>query len=48
MPALIGWAAVTNEVSAAAWVLFLIVFLWTPPHYWPLSTYSSAWRSLRL
>jgi len=37
MPALIGWAAVTNEVSAAAWVLFLIVFLWTPPHYWPLS-----------
>ena len=37
MPALIGWAAVSNEVSAAAWVLFLIVFLWTPPHYWPLS-----------
>lgn len=37
MPALIGWAAVTNEVGAAAWVLFLIVFLWTPPHYWPLS-----------
>jgi len=37
MPALIGWAAVTNEVSPAAWVLFLIVFLWTPPHYWPLS-----------
>jgi protoheme IX farnesyltransferase len=37
MPALIGWAAVTNEVSASAWVLFLIVFLWTPPHYWPLS-----------
>ena len=37
MPALIGWAAVTNEVSAAAWVLFLIVVLWTTPHYWPLS-----------
>jgi protoheme IX farnesyltransferase len=37
MPALIGWAAVTNEVSAAAFVLFLMVFLWTPPHYWPLS-----------
>jgi protoheme IX farnesyltransferase len=36
-PALIGWAAVTGEVSAAAWVLFLIIFLWTPPHYWPLS-----------
>lgn len=37
MPALIGWAAVTGEVSATAWVLFLIIFLWTPPHYWPLS-----------
>lgn len=37
MPALIGWAAVTNEVSLTAWVLFLIIFLWTPPHYWPLS-----------
>jgi protoheme IX farnesyltransferase len=37
MPVLIGWAAVTGELSAAAWVLFLIVFLWTPPHYWPLS-----------
>jgi protoheme IX farnesyltransferase len=37
MPVLIGWAAVTNELSAAAWILFLIIFLWTPPHYWPLS-----------
>jgi heme o synthase len=37
MPVLIGWAAVTGELNAAAWVLFLIVFLWTPPHYWPLS-----------
>ncbi len=37
MPVLIGWAAVTNEVSAAAWMLFLVIFLWTPPHYWPLS-----------
>ena len=36
-PVLIGWAAVTNEVSPAAWVLFLVIFLWTPPHYWPLS-----------
>ncbi|CAB4618492.1 unannotated protein [freshwater metagenome] len=36
-PVLIGWAAVTGEVSATAWVLFLIIFLWTPPHYWPLS-----------
>ena len=37
MPVLIGWAAVTNEVSPAAWVLFAVIFLWTPPHYWPLS-----------
>ena len=37
MPVLIGWAAVTNTLSPAAWMLFLIIFLWTPPHYWPLS-----------
>jgi len=37
MPAVIGWAAVTNELSLSAGVLFLIIFLWTPPHYWPLS-----------
>jgi protoheme IX farnesyltransferase len=37
MPALIGWAAVTNSLSVSAWLLFLIIFLWTPPHYWPLS-----------
>jgi protoheme IX farnesyltransferase len=37
MPILIGWAAVTNELSASAWVLALVLFLWTPPHYWPLS-----------
>ena len=37
MPALIGWAAVTGELSWTAFILFLIVFLWTPPHYWPLS-----------
>jgi len=37
MPVLIAWAAVTGELSATAWVIFLIVFLWTPPHYWPLS-----------
>jgi protoheme IX farnesyltransferase len=37
MPVLIGWAAVTGELNATAGVLFLIVFLWTPPHYWPLS-----------
>jgi protoheme IX farnesyltransferase len=37
MPVLIGWAAVTNGVSWTAVVLFVIIFLWTPPHYWPLS-----------
>lgn len=37
MPALIGWAAVTGDLSLAPWVLFVIIFLWTPPHYWPLS-----------
>lgn len=37
MPVLIGWAAVTNDLAPAAWILFLIIFLWTPPHYWPLS-----------
>ena len=37
MPVLIGWAAVTGDLSLAPWVLFAIIFLWTPPHYWPLS-----------
>ncbi len=37
MPVLIGWSAVTGSLSWAPVVLFLIVFFWTPPHYWPLS-----------
>lgn len=37
MPVLIGWAAVTGDLSWPPFVLFLIIFLWTPPHYWPLS-----------
>ncbi|MDO5738667.1 MAG: heme o synthase [Ornithinimicrobium sp.] len=37
MPVLIGWSAVTGSVSWAAVILFLVVFFWTPPHYWPLS-----------
>ena len=36
-PALIGWAAVTGSLGWAPLVLFLVVFFWTPPHYWPLS-----------
>jgi protoheme IX farnesyltransferase len=37
LPTLIGWSAVTNSLGWAPFVLFGIVFLWTPPHYWPLS-----------
>jgi protoheme IX farnesyltransferase len=37
MPVLIGWAAVTNSLSWTPFILFGIIFLWTPPHYWPLS-----------
>ena len=37
MPVLIGWAAVTNSLAWPALILFLVIFLWTPPHYWPLS-----------
>ncbi|CCH76531.1 Protoheme IX farnesyltransferase [Nostocoides japonicum T1-X7] len=37
MPVLVGWAAVTGDVGWPAILLFLVVFLWTPPHYWPLS-----------
>ncbi len=37
IPALVGWAAVTGSLSLTAWLLFLIVFLWTPPHTWALT-----------
>jgi protoheme IX farnesyltransferase len=37
MPTLIGWAAVTGSLSWAPWVMFLVVFFWTPAHYWPLA-----------
>jgi protoheme IX farnesyltransferase len=36
-PALIGWTAVTNELALAPVVLFLVVFFWTPPHFWSLA-----------
>jgi heme o synthase len=39
MPPLLGWAAVTNEVTAPALILFLIIFIWTPPHFWSLALY---------
>ena len=37
VPALVGWAAVTGAVAAPAWILFAIIFVWTPPHFWALS-----------
>ena len=37
MPVLIGWAAVNNSLTWTPWVLFAVIFFWTPPHYWPLS-----------
>ncbi|WP_199546798.1 heme o synthase [Streptomyces sp. N35] len=37
MPVLIGWSSVTNSMSYAPVILFLVMFFWTPPHYWPLS-----------
>jgi protoheme IX farnesyltransferase len=37
VPVLVGWAAVTGELAAPAWILFAIVFFWTPPHFWALS-----------
>ncbi|MDJ0798791.1 MAG: heme o synthase [Calothrix sp. MO_167.B12] len=37
IPALVGWAAVTDTLSWTAWLLFAIVFLWTPPHFWALA-----------
>ena len=39
-PPIIGWAAVTGHVSAMPWLLFGIVFLWTPPHFWSLALYA--------
>ena len=39
MPPVLGWAAVTGEVSPEPLILFLIIFLWTPPHFWSLALY---------
>ena len=39
MPPALGWAAVTGDVPAQAWVLVLIIFAWTPPHFWALALY---------
>ena len=37
MPTLIGWAAVTGSLAWPPWIMFLVVFFWTPAHYWPLA-----------
>lgn len=37
VPVLVGWAAVTNSLSWTPWLLFLLIFLWTPPHFWALA-----------
>ena len=39
MPPALGWAAIADQVPAQAWVLVLIIFVWTPPHFWALALY---------
>ena len=39
MPPVLGWAAITGDVGPEAMILFLIIFLWTPPHFWALALY---------
>ena len=39
MPPALGWAAIANEVPMQAWLLVLIIFIWTPPHFWALAMY---------
>jgi protoheme IX farnesyltransferase len=39
MPPALGWAAIANAAPAQAWVLVLIIFIWTPPHFWALALY---------
>lgn len=49
MPVLIAWAAVTDKVEWPAFVLFMVIFLWTPPHYWPLSMrYGEDYRNAKV
>ncbi len=40
-PPVIGWAAATNSIPPEAWILFGVIFLWTPPHFWALSLWTS-------
>ncbi len=41
LPPIIGWTSVSNEVSALPLILFLLIFVWTPPHFWALSLYTN-------
>lgn len=41
LPQVIGWAAATNSAPLNAWLLCAIIFMWTPPHFWALSLYTS-------
>lgn len=41
-PPVIGWVAVTGSASVDAWILFVIIFLWTPPHFWALALYRNS------
>ncbi len=51
MPPALGWATVADSVPAEAWILVLIIFIWTPPHFWALALggmfVSYAWRLYR-
>ncbi|MDP4163393.1 MAG: heme o synthase [Bacillota bacterium] len=40
-PILIGWASVTDSLQATAWLMFMVIFLWTPPHSWALALYKN-------
>ncbi|MGH9052147.1 MAG: heme o synthase [Acidimicrobiia bacterium] len=49
VPVLVGWAAVTGRLEPAAWVMFAIVFAWTPPHFWALALrYREDYRRARV
>jgi heme o synthase len=39
MPPLLGWTSITNQLAPEAWLLVLIIFVWTPPHFWALALY---------
>jgi protoheme IX farnesyltransferase len=41
-PVIVGWAAVTGDVTLLPWLLFAIIFLWTPPHFWALALFMEA------